>query len=127
MYFIKVISILGENLKLIIKIYYISYCKGTSMPSTKTTTHNGNKLEWSKGTGNKKYRVVVYYKNGTKKTIQFGDNRYEQFKDSSPLKLYTSKNHGDKARRSNYIKRHTAQGYHKKIYSPSWFSLKYLW
>ena len=95
--------------------------------STKITRHDGNKLEWKKGSGNKKYKVTVYYKDGKKKTVQFGDNRYQQYKDSSPMKLYKKKNHGDKERRSRYRKRHGAQGYHKRKYSPTWFSWNYLW
>lgn len=94
---------------------------------SKTTTHRGNRLVWTRGTGNKKYRVVIHFKDGSKKTVQFGDKRYEQFKDSSPLKLYTKKNHGDAQRRKAYRARHGAQGHHKKVYSPAWFSWKFLW
>jgi hypothetical protein len=93
----------------------------------KTTYNLGNKLIWSRGTGNKKYKVIIFLKNGTRKTIQFGDNRYEQYKDSSPLKFYKHKNHNDKNRRANYRKRHGAQGYQNKKYSPAWFSWNYLW
>jgi hypothetical protein len=39
--------------------------------------------------------------------IHFGDNRYEQYKDSTPLKLYSHLNHGDKVRRRNYFIRHS--------------------
>ena len=79
---------------------------------------------WSKGTGNKKYRVEVW-KNGKKvKTVQFGDKRYEQYQDKTPLKLYTKKNHLDKKRRASYLKRHS-KNYPK--YSADWFSKKYLW
>lgn len=57
---------------------------------------------------NKKYTAIVKNK-GTGKTrkVNFGDSRYENFKDSTPLKLYASKNHGDKKRRTNYFKRHS--------------------
>ena len=55
---------------------------------------------------NKKYRAIV--SNGKKKrVVNFGDNRYEQFKDSTELQLYKHKNHGDKKRRKNYFKRHS--------------------
>lgn len=94
---------------------------------TITTTHNGNKLEWSRGTGNKKYRVRISFKDGKVRTVQFGDKRYEQFKDKTPLKFYSKKDHGDNERKRNYRARHGAQGHHKKVYSPAWFSWKYLW
>ena len=93
----------------------------------KTTRRNGAILEWSKGSGNKKYKVVVYKKNGTKKTIQFGDKRYEQFRDKTPLHLYSKKDHGDSTRRKAYRTRHGAQGNHLKVFSPAWFSWHYLW
>ncbi len=82
------------------------------------------KLEWSKGTGFKKYRVKIIRKGQRDKTIQFGDRRYQQYQDKTPLKLYASKNHLDKKRRTNYRKRHN---YKKPRYSPGWFALKYLW
>ena len=73
---------------------------------TKTTTHNGNKLTWSRGSGNKKYKVVINFKDGRRKTVQFGAKGYEHFKDSTPLKLYSNKNHGDSQRRKSYRARH---------------------
>jgi len=85
------------------------------------------KLVWTRGTGNKKYKVVIYSKNGTKKTVQFGDKRYQHYKDKTPLKLYSRKDHGDSERRRNYRKRHGAQGYQKKKFTPAWFSWNYLW
>lgn len=56
----------------------------------------------------KKYVAIVKNKE-TQKTrkINFGDSRYEQFKDSTPLKLYASQNHGDKKRRDAYFSRHS--------------------
>jgi len=54
----------------------------------------------------KKYRAIV---SDGKKTriVNFGDKRYEQFKDSTPLKLYKSLDHGDKRRRELYFMRHS--------------------
>ena len=81
------------------------------------------KLEWNRGTGNKKYKVVI--RDGeSKKTVQFGDKRYQQYKDKTPLKLYSSKDHMDKDRRASYRARHN---YDKPKYSAGWFALKYLW
>ena len=49
---------------------------------------------------------------------------YEQFKDRTPLKLYSKYDHGDENRRQLYLKRHN-----KKIraYSPDYFAKVYLW
>lgn len=93
----------------------------------KTTTHRGNKLEWQRGTSNKKYKVKVHLKNGKTKTVQFGHKDYGQYQDKTPLKLYKKKDHLDNTRRKNYRARHGAQGYQKKLYSPAWFSWNYLW
>lgn len=94
-------------------------------PSTKTTTVLGNKVTWSRGNSNKKYKVVILFKDGRKKTIQFGDKRYEQYKDSTPLKLYTRLNHGDKERRRLYKCRHENNRHTK--FTAGWFADKYLW
>lgn len=74
---------------------------------------------------NKKYKVTVKFKSKDKKdeTYNFGDKRYGQFKDTTPLKLYSSKDHNDKKRQSSYFARH---GKAKK-YSAKWFSHRYLW
>jgi hypothetical protein len=78
-------------------------------------------------TKNKKYDAILQNKE-TKKLgrVPFGDNRYEHFKDSTPLKLYSHLNHNDKKRQQSYIARHSVYiktGY----YSPGFFSMKYLW
>ncbi len=80
-------------------------------------------LEWSRGTGNKKYKVVIK-QNGKKRTVQFGDKRYGQFRDKTPLKLYSHKDTLDKKRRKAYRDRHS---YPKPKYSAGWFALNYLW
>jgi len=57
---------------------------------------------------NKKYSVIVINKITKKKRrINFGDNRYENFKDSTGLGFYSSKNHNDKKRRQDYFSRHS--------------------
>lgn len=91
------------------------------------TKYNNVIIEWMKGTGYKKYKVYIYFPNGSKKTVQFGDIRYEHYKDTTPLKLYTQKNHYDTERRRLYRLRHGKKNYQKKKYSPAWFSWKYLW
>jgi hypothetical protein len=77
---------------------------------------------------NKKY--MVFY-NG--KWIHFGDTRYEQYRDSTPLKLYVNLDHLDPVRKKSYLAR--AKGIKDKdgnlTYldknSPNYYSIKYLW
>lgn len=84
--------------------------------------------EWQEGTGYKKYRVTVPGHG----TVQFGDKRYQQYRDQTPLKLYSSMDHNDEKRRENYRKRHEGcrKGSGRCIddkYSPAWFSYYFLW
>ena len=68
----------------------------------------------------KKYMAV--FPDGKK--VHFGDNRYQQFKDSTGLGVYSSLNHGDSERRKRYYSRH---GKHAVRYSAKWFSHNFLW
>ena len=65
----------------------------------------------------------------TKRTqrVPFGSRQplYQQYKDSTGLKLYSRLDHGDEERRKNYLARHEKTR-HKK-FSPSWFSWQFLW
>lgn len=65
----------------------------------------------------KKYMAI--FPNG--EIIHFGARGYEQFKDSTPLKLYSSMDHGDKKRRESYFSRHSGGIKNKKD------ALKYEW
>lgn len=58
------------------------------------------------------------------KTIHWGDNRYEQFRDSTPLKLYSHLDHGDLKRKRAYFARF---GPTTDRSSPMWWSHRYLW
>ena len=77
---------------------------------------------------NKKYAVVY---NG--KTINFGDSKMEQYKDSTGLGLYTSTDHLDPVRRKSYLAR--AKGIKnakgeltwKMKSSPNYYSVRFLW
>lgn len=51
---------------------------------------------------NKKYRVEFEYK-GEEYKVNFGDKRYQHFKDQTPLKLYKELDHNDKERRTKYL------------------------
>jgi hypothetical protein len=54
----------------------------------------------------KKYRADVLL-DGVKYTgVDFGDTRYEHFKDSTPLKLYSHLDHNDTKRLHNFYLRH---------------------
>ena len=82
------------------------------------------KMQWYRGTNNKKYKVILFKDGKEFKTVQFGDKRYGQFKDTTPLKFYSYKDHNSAKRRANYLKRHS-KDYPK--YSADWFSKRYLW
>ena len=82
------------------------------------------KLKFYAGTGKKKYKVQIIEKGKKTKTVQFGAKGYSQFKDTTPLKLYSKLDHNDKKRKANYFKRHKIN-YPK--YSSDFFSKKYLW
>ena len=57
--------------------------------------------------------------------IEFGASKYEQFKDSTPLKLYLNKDHNNLERRKRYYQRH---GENKGDFlSKDWFAKKFLW
>lgn len=86
-----------------------------------------------RGSGNKKYTAIL----PDGKRVSFGDKRYQQYKDSVPVRmgggLYSKKNHMDKQRRASYRSRHSKlkckDGEYciNKKYSPAWFSYHYLW
>ena len=77
----------------------------------------------------KKYSVIT----PSGKKIHFGDKRYEQFRDTTGLGLYTKLNHNDKQRQANYCKRakgiknKKGQLTYKDKETPNYYSVKYLW
>lgn len=90
-------------------------------------------MRWFPGPGRYKYLVEIDMPGGLVKKVKFGDRRYEQYKDSTPLALYSNQNHGDKKRKDLYRKRASGiinkdgiQTYKIK-YSPNWFAYHYLW
>ena len=77
-------------------------------------------------TMNKKYDGIIEDKiTKRQQRVPFGDNRYEQYRDSTGLNLYSRLDHNDSKRRADYKTRHEKTR-HKK-YSPSWYSDNYLW
>jgi hypothetical protein len=80
----------------------------------------------------KKYSVYVKGDNGKPKLIHFGQLGYDQFRDTTPLKLYSNLDHNDEERRRLYLLR--AKGIKKdgKISwkdknSANYYAVKYLW
>ncbi len=79
---------------------------------------------------NKKYAVIVL-KDGKRKTINFGQKGYKQFKDK--LGHYSSLDHNDKERRKRYLAR--AKGIKNKKGELTWkdknsanyYAIRYLW
>jgi hypothetical protein len=78
-------------------------------------------------TKNKKYDAVLINKATKKiKRVPFGDSNYSQFKDSTGLGLYSSKNHNDTERRKLYRIRH-AKDLRDGFYSAGYFAWHFLW
>lgn len=79
---------------------------------------------------NKKYSVYVM-KDGKKKLINFGDVRYQHYKDK--IGKFSRLDHGDKDRRKSYlarakgIKNKAGQLTWKDKTSPNYFSIRFLW
>lgn len=71
----------------------------------------------------KKYQVDFDY-DGEHYTIHFGALNYAQFKDSTPLKLYSRLDHKDPERRRRFYLRH---GIEKDPRSARYWASKYLW
>ena len=56
----------------------------------------------------KKYTAIVRDSStGRERRVNFGDSRYQQFRDTTPLRLYSGKDHGDAKRRRAYFMRHS--------------------
>jgi len=89
-------------------------------------------------TNTKKYAAVVRGPNGKERIVNFGAKGYEQYKDSTPLKTYSKKDHLDKERRKKYFLRHSGVDGKRKalerewkkskgLYTPKILSHQYLW
>ena len=83
-----------------------------------------------------KYRVVFKpgrKPEGGKKTVRFGHQKYEHFRDATTLGAWSHKDHNDTKRRELYYARHgkmkTKDGHYAiDVYgTPAWFSARYLW
>lgn len=88
----------------------------------------------------KKYIAYIKNLNTNKiRILHFGASAYEQYKDRTPLKLFSHKNHNDKRRQMNYYSRHSNGITNRKkaiqyeinksngYYNPKILSHIYLW
>ena len=70
----------------------------------------------------KKYKAIfIDPTTKREKTVYFGDTGYEQYKDRTPLKLYSALDHKGPKRHELYYKRHPIDF---PKYSADWFSKK---
>ena len=80
-----------------------------------------------------KYTAIVEFDNNRTKKVSFGHQDYQQYRDSTPLKLYKNLNHNDRDRLRSYRARHSkildknGRPSYKKKYSRAWFSYHFLW
>jgi hypothetical protein len=96
-------------------------------------------VKFMKGPFPKKYTALIKNKKTKKiRRVNFGDRRYQQYKDRTNLKLYKSKNHSTRKRMQNYYSRHSGTKSRTKaikkeiknskgFYTPKILSHKYLW
>ena len=96
-------------------------------------------IKFAKGPFPKKYTAYIKNKKTKKlRLLHFGDKRYQQYKDRTPLKLYKNKNHGTRKRMQNYYSRHSGiknrnkaikheKKKNKGYYTPKILSHIYLW
>jgi hypothetical protein len=75
----------------------------------------------------KKYDAILKnIASGKLAVVPFGALGYQQYRDSTPLGLYTSGDHADLKRRRLYRQRH-AKDLRTGYYSPGYFSYYKLW
>ena len=96
-------------------------------------------LKFKRGPNKKKYTAFIQDKKTKKERIlHFGHKDYQQYKDRTPLKLYSSRNHGTRKRMQRYFLRHSKTKNRKKAinneikksngyYTPKILSHVYLW
>ena len=96
-------------------------------------------IEFKRGPFPKKYTAIVENRKTKKRRkINFGDRRYQQYKDRTPNKLYAKQNHGTRKRMRNYYNRHSGTPNREKaikkeikesngFYTPKILSHEFLW
>lgn len=73
---------------------------------------------------NKKYDIYKKLNDKYIYLLSFGDKRYEQYRDQTPIKAFSHLNHNDLKRRALYYKRH---GLTSDKTSAKYWANKYLW
>jgi hypothetical protein len=96
-------------------------------------------IGFKRGPFPKKYTAIIQNKKTKKiRTINFGDRRYQQYKDTTPLHLYSKLNHNTRKRMQNYFLRFSGSKNKKEAiikeikksdgyYNAKILSHKYLW
>jgi hypothetical protein len=79
-------------------------------------------VEIREGKGNSKYEADIFWNGELLKNVSFGDRRYQQYKDRTPLKLYSKLDHMDKDRLRLFHIRHRNNNGPSAV-----LSKKYLW
>ena len=65
-------------------------------------------IKFEKGPYPKKYTAYIKNKKTKKiRKLNFGDIRYQQYKDRTDIKLYEKQNHNTRKRMQNYFSRHS--------------------
>jgi uncharacterized radical SAM superfamily Fe-S cluster-containing enzyme len=77
-------------------------------------------VKFERGRNGKKYTAIL----PDGRRVSFGAVGYQQYRDTTPLKLYSALDHNDEARRARYYMRHPKNYPYP---SPDWFSKHYLW
>ena len=80
---------------------------------------------------NKKYAITISY-NGQTSTVNYGDKRYQQYEDRTPLGIYHNLDHHDDNRRNSYLARASKIKNHQGLavndpFSPDRYALITLW
>tara|TARA_B110000444_G_scaffold254183_1_gene286248 strand:+ start:679 stop:1605 length:927 start_codon:yes stop_codon:yes gene_type:complete len=89
------------------------YCKKRRKTRKKKKQKGGYKMKekivkFKRGPFPKKYTAIIKnIKSKKTRKIHFGDRRYQQYKDRTPLKLYAKNNHNTRKRMQNYFSRHS--------------------
>ena len=83
------------------------------------------KFQKSKSRFSKYDAIIEDIKTRRRQKVPFGDKRYEQYKDTTGLKIYSHLDHNNLKRRDNYLKRHASTM--KRKWSASYFSARFLW
>jgi len=85
------------------------------------------RFERSKSRGSKYDAIIEDKITKKRQRVPFGsaDPLYEQYRDTTGLRLYSRLDHNDEKRRQNYLARH--QKTMTKKFSSSWYAARFLW